>query len=53
MGGNVKSIPLDCCRMVGVYCTPNGHVTELYWGNQSLSKFIPPEIGNLVNLKGL
>jgi hypothetical protein len=53
MGGNVNSIPRDCCRMDGVRCNSDGHVTELIWVYQDLTGFIPPEIGNLANLQKL
>ena len=52
MGGNVKLIPKDCCRMVGVECT-DSHVTEINWNIQGLSGTIPAELGNLVNLQKL
>ena len=52
MGGHVSKIPQDCCLMNGVTCH-DGHVIELRWGYQGLNGYIPPEIGNLVNLRRL
>jgi hypothetical protein len=37
----------------GVYCTSDGKVIGIRWGSQGLVGSIPPEIGNLVNLKYL
>jgi hypothetical protein len=40
----------------GVNCTTMGTmttVTEINWGNRSLTGSLPSEIGNLVNLKNL
>jgi hypothetical protein len=44
--------PTACCTMAGVTC--NGpSVTDINWSSELLSGPIPPEIGNLVNLKRL
>ena len=52
MGGHVSLIPQDCCRMNGVACF-DGHVVHITWVFQGLNGYIPPEIGNLVNLRWL
>jgi hypothetical protein len=52
MGGNINSVPQDCCRMHGVECN-DGHVTGIYWEDQGLKGSIPKELGNLVNLRWL
>ena len=52
MGGDVSDILEDCCRMKRVICE-QGRVTVLSWGNKGLKGYIPPEIGNLVNLQNL
>jgi len=46
--------PTACCLMGGVSCT-DGNVTKIEWGSQTppLTGSIPPEIGNLISLKGL
>ena len=53
LGGNVLDVPEDCCRMNGVTCTVNGHVTAISWSHQNLTGSIPPEIGMLANLQEL
>ena len=52
MGGDVSKIPNDCCRMEGVICEGD-RVAGLFWAWKSMKGIIPPEIGNLVNLKRL
>jgi hypothetical protein len=52
MGGDVNSVPRDCCRMDGVRCT-DGDVTSIYWEDQGLTGSLPEELGNLVNLRQL
>jgi hypothetical protein len=52
MGGNVKWIPRNCCRMVGVECTDD-HVTRIHWCYDYFSGSIPLEIGMLTDLKYL
>ena len=51
--GNVSEIPPNCCEMDRVRCNREGQVVTINWSNKDLEGFIPPEIGNLVNLKGL
>ena len=53
MGGDVNSIPENCCQMDGVECSQDGHITGINWNQQGLTGSIPQEIGNLVNLKKL
>jgi hypothetical protein len=53
MGGDVLNIPDDCCEMIGIKCTQDGHVTKIHWSHQELSGSIPSEIGNLANLEDL
>ena len=43
----------NCCNIKGVFCVLNVGVTKILWHNQGLSGEIPPELGNLVNLKEL
>ena len=52
MGGDVKSIPKNCCKMSGVTCS-NGHVTKISWSNQGLTGSIPLELGKLLKLQEL
>ena len=52
MGGDVNSVPRDCCRMDGVRCT-DGDVTSISWAGYGLKGSIPPEVGHLVNLEVL
>ena len=52
MGGDVNSVPQDCCRMDGVECN-DGHVKSLFWYSRGLTGSFPKELGNLVNLEGL
>ena len=52
MGGNVSLIPQNCCRMARITCL-YGKVIAIRWSYQGLNGKIPPEIGNLVNLKYL
>ena len=42
----------NCCKMLGVRCD-YGQVIGIHWGYQDLSGYIPPEIGNLINLEML
>ena len=53
MGGDVSDILEDCCRMKGIKCDRENHVIGLFWAWKSMKGIIPPEIGNLVNLKRL
>jgi len=53
MGGDVRKIPQDCCRMFSVICTYDGQVIGIDWHKKGLTGFIAPEIGNLVNLQRL
>ena len=50
MGGDISQIPLNCCNMPGVSCD-EGRIAALNWDNQGLSGSVPPEIGNLKNLR--
>jgi hypothetical protein len=52
MGGDVNSIPSNCCQMPGITCA-DGHVTKIYWSHKSLTGSIPSELGNLVHLESL
>jgi hypothetical protein len=52
MGGGAV-ISWDCCRMNGVFCTEDGHVTGINWSRQGLTGSIPSEIEKLVNLEEL
>ena len=52
MGGDVNSIPENCCQMDGVSCK-DGHVKGILWIEQGLTGSIPQEIGNLVDLQQL
>ena len=40
----------NCCKMFGVRCD-YGQVIGIHWGYQGLNGYIPPEIGNLINLE--
>ena len=53
MGGNVNSVPQDCCRMDGVRCTQDGYVKNLFLDSRGLTGSIPQELGNIVNLQKL
>jgi hypothetical protein len=52
MGGDVNSVPRDCCRMDGVRCT-DGYVKNLFLDSRGLTGSLPEELGNLVNLEWL
>jgi hypothetical protein len=52
LGGNVKLIPRNCCRMMGVECTDD-HVTGIHWEFRQLAGTIPAELENLVYLERL
>jgi hypothetical protein len=52
LGGNVKLIPRNCCKMKGIECT-DSHVTEINWNSQGLSGTIPAELGNIMYLHEL
>ncbi|MEA3348992.1 MAG: sortase [Chloroflexota bacterium] len=43
---------ISLCDWYGVTCSA-GHVTQLYLSSNELSGSIPPELGNLSNLRGL
>jgi hypothetical protein len=52
MGGDVNSVPRDCCVINGVECT-DGYVTGIFLDRQGLTGSLPEELGNLVNLEWL
>jgi hypothetical protein len=53
MGGDVNSVPQDCCRMDGIHCSEDGHVIKISWNHQGLTGSLPQEVGNLLNLEWL
>jgi hypothetical protein len=53
MGGDVNSVPQDCCEIDGVECSDEGDVTAIDWNHQGLKGSLPQELGNLVYLEWL
>ncbi|ORX59366.1 L domain-like protein [Piromyces finnis] len=48
-----KNQTYNCCQEEGVTCSNDGHITKINISGKTHSVSIPPEIGNLINLKYL
>lgn len=51
-GGSPDAVLDDCCQMIGVGCF-GSKVDSIFWDDKGLSGIIPPEIGDLINIRYL
>lgn len=52
LGSDISNVD-DCCSLDHITCDEESRVITIIWDSTDLTGYLPPEIGNFVNLKHL